>query len=103
MQAGQYLCLNNSMLGTLSWFLSTADFFSKSTFIKTSVKNTNRVSNSLDQNQAEHFAGNNLGPNCLQMLSADETAFFKAPIMSILYFLEIKNNSQLFGLLILIY
>ena len=30
-----------------------------------------RVSNSLDQDQARHFVGPDLGPNCLQGLSAD--------------------------------
>ena len=33
--------------------------------------NTIRVSNSLDPDQAQHFVGPNLGPNCLQRLSAD--------------------------------
>ena len=31
-----------------------------------------RVSNSLDPDQARHFVGPNLGPNCLQKLSADD-------------------------------
>ena len=30
-----------------------------------------RVSNSLDPGQARHFVGHDLGPNCLQKLSAD--------------------------------
>ena len=33
--------------------------------------NTTRVSNSLDPDQARHFVGPDLGPNCLQRLSAD--------------------------------
>ena len=33
--------------------------------------NTIRVSNSLDPDQARHFVGPDLGPNCLQWLSAD--------------------------------
>ena len=33
--------------------------------------NTIRVSNSLDPDQARHFVGPDLGPNCLQRLSAD--------------------------------
>ena len=32
-----------------------------------------RVSNSLDPDQAPHFVGPDLGPNCLQGLSADKT------------------------------
>ena len=34
--------------------------------------NTIRVSNSLDPDQARHFVGPDLGPNCLQRLSADK-------------------------------
>ena len=33
--------------------------------------NTTRVSNNLDPDQARHFVGPDLGPNCLQRLSAD--------------------------------
>ena len=35
--------------------------------------NTIRVSNSLDPDQAQHFVGPDPRPNCLQMLSADDT------------------------------
>ena len=45
-------------------------FFSKSTF----PKNSFRVSNSLDPDQAEHFVGPDLGPNSLQRLLADDTS-----------------------------
>ena len=48
-------------------------FFSKSTFSKISFRNTTIVSNSLDPDQARHFVGPDLGPNCLQKLSADDT------------------------------
>ena len=47
--------------------------FSKSTFSKNSFRNTFKVSNSLDPDQAQHFVGPDLGPNCLQRLSADNT------------------------------
>ena len=33
-----------------------------------------RVSNSLDPDQAQHFVGPDLGPNCLQRISADDTS-----------------------------
>ena len=48
-------------------FLSSADFFlfSKSTFSKNSLRNTIRETNSLDPD---------LGSNCLQRLSADDTS-----------------------------
>ena len=48
-------------------------FFSKSTFSNNSIRNTIRVSNSLDPDQTRHFVGPDLGPNCLQRLSADAT------------------------------
>ena len=34
--------------------------------------NTIRVSNSLDPDQARHFVGPDLGPNCLRKVSADD-------------------------------
>ena len=51
-------------------------FFSKSSFSENSFRNTCtiRVSNSLDPDQARHFVGPDLDPNCLQMLSADDTS-----------------------------
>ena len=54
--------------------LSSADFFPKSDFSKNSFRNTISVSNSLDSDQARHFVGSGLGPNCLQTLSADESS-----------------------------
>ena len=45
--------------------------FAKSTFSKTSFGNTTRASNSLDSNQARRFVRPDLGPNCLQISSAD--------------------------------
>ena len=55
-------------------FLLSADFFSKSIFSHNSFKNTFRVSNSLDPDHARHFVRSDLGPNCLQRLSADDTS-----------------------------
>ena len=48
--------------------------FSKSTFSKNSFRYTGRVSNSLDSDQARHIVGPDLGPNCLQRLSTDDTS-----------------------------
>ena len=45
--------------------LSSADFFSKSTLLKNSIRNTIRVSNSLNLGVEP-----DLGQNCLQKLSA---------------------------------
>ena len=44
-------------------------------FYKHSFRNIIWVSNSLDPNQARHFVRPNLGPNCLQRLSADDKIF----------------------------
>ena len=43
-------------------------------FQKKTFRNTIRVSNSLDPDQARHFVGPDLDPNCLQRLVADGTS-----------------------------
>ena len=58
-------------------FLSSAVFCSKLTFSKNSFRNTIRVSNSLDTDQDQHFVCPDLGPNCLQSLSADDKNYRK--------------------------
>ena len=58
-------------MGILHAFLSSADFF-KINFLKIYFRNTTRVSNSLDPDQARIFVLTDLGPNCLEMLSADD-------------------------------
>ena len=63
------------MLGNISCFLLSSDFFfSKSTLLKNSLMNTIIVSNSLDPDQARRYVWPDLGPNCLQKLSADNTS-----------------------------
>ena len=52
--------------------MSSADFY-KINFFGKFFRNTIRVSNSLDSDQAELNVGPDLGPNCLQKLSADDT------------------------------
>ena len=44
-------------------FLSSADFFSKSIFLKNYFWNTVQMSNKLDPDQARCFVGPDLGPN----------------------------------------
>ena len=48
-------------------FLSFADFFGNY------FRNTIRVSNCLDPDQARNSVAPDMGPNCLQRLQADET------------------------------
>ena len=59
------------MLDNFSWFFVVCWFISKSTFLKIFIRNTIRVSNSLDPDQAGRSVGPDLGQNCLQRLSAD--------------------------------
>ena len=48
--------------------------FSKSfLLLKKSLRNTIRMPNSLDPDQARRLVGPDMGPNCLQKLSADDT------------------------------
>ena len=65
------------MLGNLSCILlsSAVVVFSKLTFSKNSFRNTIvliRISNSLDPDQDLHSVNPDLGPNCVQRLSADD-------------------------------
>ena len=46
-------------------------FFSKFTFSKKSFRNTTRVQNSSYPDEVPHFVRPDLGPICLQRLSAD--------------------------------
>ena len=52
-------------------YLLSADF---SQIENQLFRNTVRVSNSLDPDQARHFVGPDLCSNCLQRLSADDTS-----------------------------
>ena len=49
-------------------------FFKINFFQKNSFRNTIRVSNSSDPDQARHFVGPDLDPNCLQRLSAEDAS-----------------------------
>ena len=49
-------------------------FFLGTLRVKNSFRNIIRVSNSLDPDQARHFVGPDLGPSCLQRLSAEDTS-----------------------------
>ena len=78
------------ILGNCSCFFVVRLFFSKSIFSKNSFRKTIRVSNSMDPDQAQHAGipsdisnsfdpdqagrsvGANLGPSCLQRLSAED-------------------------------
>ena len=50
-------------------FLSSADFFSTSTFSNNSFRNIIGVTNSLDPDQAGHSVGLDLAPNFAKVIS----------------------------------
>ena len=55
------------------FFLSSVEIFLTNFFKKTSFRNTIRMSNRLDPDQARNFVGPDLDPNCLQrLLAADK-------------------------------
>ena len=58
--------LTISLLSNFSCFVVCCLFFSKSTFKINSFRNTIRVSNSFDPDQAQYFVGPDMGPNFLQ-------------------------------------
>ena len=64
-----FLC----MLGNFHTFSSSADFFQNHPFRKI-LSGIPSVSNSLDPDQARHFVGPDLGPNCLQRISVDDSS-----------------------------
>ena len=47
--------VTHCLLGNITCFLVVSRFFSESTFSKNSFRNTTRVSNSLDPDEARHF------------------------------------------------
>ena len=61
-----------SLLCNLACFL--ADLFQIFLLLKNSFRNTFRVSNSLDPDQAWHFVRPDMGPDSLQMLLADNNS-----------------------------
>ena len=66
------------MLGNFACFLLSVDFLLKLTFSKKSFRNTIRVSNNLDPDQARRFFGPDLNPNGLQRLSTEDK---KSPLV----------------------
>ena len=60
------------MLGNFSCFCCRLLNFFKNNILNNSFRNTVRVSNGLDPDQDRHFVRSDLGPNCLQRLSAED-------------------------------
>ena len=57
--------------------------------------NTIRVSNSLDPDQDLHFVGPDLGPNCLQRLSADDKSLHLQGMSESLFVCQMKFSHML--------
>ena len=77
-----------SMLGNISKYFVVCCFFSKLIISKNSFGNAIRASNSLDQDQARRDVGPDLGTNCLQRLSADDTltsVFTSSPLLPVYF------------------
>ena len=75
--------INLCLLGNFTcFFFCRLLIFSKTTFSKNSFRNAIRVSKSLDPDQARCFVGPDLGPNCLQKLSADDTSRYSVSILA---------------------
>ena len=63
-------CISILTLHAMQFFLLLLS--SKLPSAKSSFRNTNRVSNSLDPDQDRHFVSPDLNPSCLKRLSADD-------------------------------
>ena len=78
------MLLTLCLLGNLAcFFFVVCLIFSKLTFSKNYFKNTIRAPNSLDPDQAQHFVGPELVPNCLQRFQLTTPQVGKE--MSIMY------------------
>ena len=60
------------MLANFVCFCRLLTFFFKINFFQKKISNTTRVSTDLDPDQDQHSVGPDLGPNCLQKLSAND-------------------------------
>ena len=75
-------------------FLSPADFFNINlSFLKKSFRNTIRVSNSLEPDQARHYVWPDMGPTCLQTSSADDKSSHLAGSLRVKQFLHSQIGS----------
>ena len=85
------------MLGNIVCFLSSADFyFQKLNFSKKHLfRNTIKLSNSLDPDQAQHFVEPDLGLNSLQRLSAGDTSRERLNFAELCFVVTVKYNMRL--------
>ena len=63
-------------------------------FLKNSFRNTIEVSNSLDPDQAPSFVWPDLGPNCLQRLSADDISRQIVKMLVVSFFKKVSQGAK---------
>ena len=61
------------LLGNSACFSLSVDFFFQNQIIQKILSGRPKTSNSLGQDQAKHSVRPDLGPNCLQRFTADDT------------------------------
>ena len=77
------------MLGNCSFFITSADFLKIESFFPYMIAFC--VSSSWDPDQARHFIGPDLGPNCLQRLSADnKSQLVGNELIVLLYYIHVN-------------
>ena len=91
------------MLCNVSCFCCRLLIFSKLTFSKNSFSNTISVSNLLDPDQDRHCVGPDLGPNCLQRLSADEKSPLARKVLKEAFCAYVISNEILYAVLLLFF
>ena len=72
---------NSAFWVIMQAFFVVSCFIFKIDFSEYCFRNTTSVSNSLDPDQGRRFVGPDLGPNCLQKLSADITSNHILPLL----------------------
>ena len=78
------------------FFLST-DYFLQNSEHSTGLHCTCRVANRLDLDQARHFVGPDLAPNCLHRLSADDNSRNRDPENPIILFVYQVQMTEFHG------
>ena len=76
------------------FYVACSCIFFKINFSKKSFRNTFRVSNSLEPDQAGHSVGPDLVPNCLQRLSADDKSKQRVKSKEFLWYFFASRISQ---------
>ena len=81
------------MLGNFNYIFVVCDFFKKNNCFKKSFRNTIRVSNRLDPDQAQRFVRPDLGPNCKGYRQMSKVAISKERVkaQSKFFFSETKS------------